>query len=688
MKMKLPFSPTVLKNLLKACIVIGLIVACIQLFPTHKGGFKYHYEIGKPWGYELLTAEKDFPIYKSEAQLKQEQTQVLKQYAPCYELDTTVADKQLAMVAALLRTRYPDDASTNYILQEMQRIYAQGVFLAEDYDNLRKEGRQKITLLNAHHVAVTRNLSDCYTPKTAYARLLGNVPKSAEQHLHDININLYLSPNLTYDTLTSDRMYSQLLESVALTSGMVQAGVRIVDKGEIVTEETYRILNSMKIIYDTHRTDKKQSVYSLIGDILLITCFVGLLVLYLLIFRPQLFENIRNVLFFSLLILLMVGLASITIRYTRLSVYLVPFAWVPIIVRVFYDSRTAFLVHLITILIVSLIVPVPYEFLLIQLVIGLVAVTTLKDMTQRAQLATTAAWILLAYALTYTIFTLAITGDFHMLNWKNYLYFFLNALFIIFAYGLIFLCEKAFGFVSSITLVELTNVNSALMLDFAAKAPGTFQHSLQVSTLATEAAKKIGAKILLVRTGALYHDIGKMTNPHYFTENQSDGVNPLKYMSHEAAAQVVIGHVEEGVRLAKKHNLPAVIVDFIKTHHGTNKVRYFYNSYVNEHPDEPVDETMFTYPGPRPFSKEMAILMMADAVEARSRSLDVYTEESISCMVEQMVGAQIAEAQFRDTSLSFKDVEEIKAVFKKKLISMNHHRISYPELNQEPTAQA
>ena len=686
--MKLRLNPSILKTLLKVLIVIALVAACVYLFPTHKSAFKYHYEVGKPWGYELLTAKKDFPIYKSQAQLRQEYDEVLTDYAPCYELDTAVFSDQLKAVTEMLYSAKANDATLQYVTKGMHQIYSQGIFRVDDYEKLQKDKRQKITVLTTQHVGIVHNLTDCYTPKTAYAKLVDEAPKSVKKHLHGINLNVYLQPNLVFEPQTSQKIYDQFINSVALTQGVVPAGVRIVDKGEIVTEETSQILDSMRIFYDSQRTDERQSVYSLIGDILLISCFVGLLLLYLIIFRPMLFDNTRTVLFLSLLIFIMVALASVTIRYTKFSIYLVPFAWVPIIVRVFYDSRTAFVVHLITILIVALIVPIPFEFMVVQLVIGLVAVATLKDMTQRAQLAQTAAWIWLAYVLTYTIFTVAVTGDFLMLNWHNYFYFFLNALFIIFAYGLIFLCEKAFGFVSSITLVELTNINSSLMLEFAAKAPGTFQHSLQVSTLATQAAKKIGAQTLLVRTGALYHDIGKMANPLYFTENQIDGANPLKELPYEQAAQIVIGHVEEGVRLAKKHNLPTTIINFIQTHHGTSKVRYFYNSYVNEHPNEKVDESKFTYPGPIPFSKEMAILMMADAIEARSRSLDVYTEESISCMVEQMIGTQIADGQFRNTSLSFKDVEEIKAVFKEKLISMNHHRIAYPELKQENPAQA
>lgn len=378
----------------------------------------------------------------------------------------------------------------------------------------------------------------------------------------------------------------------------------------------------------------------------------------------------------------MVVISCLLLRFTNLSLYLVPFAWVPIIVRVFYDSRTGFMAHLTTCLLVSLAAPAPYEFLTIQLIIGLIAVASLRDMSVRSQLATTAAYLFVAYTLLYTVFTIASTGSWQSINLWTYAFIFANSLLVLLAYGLIYLVEKAYGFISAITLVELTNVNSNLMIEFSQKAPGTFQHSLQVSNLATEAAKSIGANTLLIRAGALYHDIGKMPNAENFTENQTAGANPLSLMSYEEAAKLIIDHVSNGVQLARRHRLPQVIVSFIQTHHGTSKVRYFYNSWINAHPGEQVDESLFTYPGPNPFTKETTILMMADAVEARSRSLSVYTEESISDMVEQMISTQIADGQFADSPLSFKDIEKIKAVFKERIIQMNHHRIAYPEVKK------
>ena len=355
----------------------------------------------------------------------------------------------------------------------------------------------------------------------------------------------------------------------------------------------------------------------------------------------------------------------------------------PILTRVFFDSRTALFLHFTTILITSIIVPAPVEFFFIQIVVGMVAVSSLKDMTRRAQLVQTAGWILLTQTVAYTSITFAQTGSLTAIDGWTYLYFFICALLTIGCYGLIYTFEKLFRFISSITLIELTDINSELLHTLAERAPGTFQHSMQVSNLAAEAAKAIGANALLVRTGALYHDIGKMTDPLYYTENQQGVDNPLLKMDPRDAAQVVIAHVSEGEKIARRNRLPEVVINFITTHHGTSLVRYFYNTYVNEHPKEKVDATLFQYPGPKPTTREGAILMMADAIEARSRSLDEFTEEAISQVVDQMIDAQIADSQFAETPLSFKDVEEIRRIFKSRLITMNHHRITYPTLNNE-----
>ena len=618
----------------------ALAALCIYLCPRYTDSFTYHFEVGQPWGYGLVTAEFDFPIYKTDAQLQQEYDQVLEEYTPCYTLDTTVQQGGVYVVS----------------LEEMERIQT-----------------LKATQLSVlkDRVATLVDRRNIYTPKRAY-QLTGKE----------------LVPNLVYDSVTSVNLQNSLISSVSLTHGMVQSGAKIIDTGEIVTEDIYQQLVSLRRAMAERNISQRQSVVSVIGGSVCIVLLLLIFFLYLYTYRRKLLDNLRHVLFFVILMAIIVSVAFLVLQYASIDfVYLIPFAWCPIIARVFYDSRTAIFLHLITVFIVSIAVPAPYIFLFVQTLTGIVAVISMRDMTQRAQLAKTAAAILLAYSLLYTAIAVLTGASVADIEYRNYLYFIINAVLVICSYGLIFLFERGFGLLSNITLVELTNVNSNLMLEFAEKAPGTFQHSLQVSNLATEAAKRIGAKVLLVRTGALYHDIGKMVHPDCFIENQA-GRNPLEAMSYAEAAKVIVDHVEEGERIARKHHLPEVIVHFIRSHHGTSMVRYFYNSAVNAaiaagQTADTVNKGDYTYPGPKPSTKEAAILMMADAIEARSRSLDELTEQSIAEMVDQMIDTQVADGQFAETALSFKDLEDIRAVFKQKLVEMNHHRITYPTIEEK-----
>ncbi|MBR1996025.1 MAG: HDIG domain-containing protein [Paludibacteraceae bacterium] len=617
----------------------ALAALSIYLAPKYSNPFKYHFEIGQPWAYGLVTAESNFAIYKTEAQLDIERQEVLRDYTPCYTLDTTA--KQHAI----------------YVLP-----------LAE-MDKLRSMGCTNVSVID-NRVATQVPVSQLYTPKTAYEATAQNI-----------------RPNLQYDSITSENMRQNLLSSISLTQGMVQQGEKIIDTGEIVSDRTYQILESLRRTVKEQNISHRQSLTSTIGIAAYIIFLIILFVLYLHTYRRKLLDNLRNTLFFCILMGIIIAISFVVLQHTAVGlIYLIPFAWVPIITRVFYDSRTAIFIHLITTFIVSIAAPAPYVFISIQAIAGIVAVISLRDMTQRAQLAQTALFLFLIYSIIYTATTMLVTGDIMNVEYRYYIYFAINAVLVICAYGLIFLFERTFGLVSNITLVELTNVNSNLMLEFAEKAPGTFQHSLQVSNLATEAAKRIGAKVLLVRTGALYHDIGKMAHPEYFIENQT-GHNPLQSMPYAEAAKVIIEHVTDGERIARKHRLPEVIIHFIKSHHGTSVTRYFYNSAVNQAKEQgktaqDVRKEDYAYPGPKPHSKEAAILMMADAIEARSRTLNELTEDSISAMVDQMIDTQVADGQFAETKLSFKDLEDIRIVFKQKLIEINHHRITYPTITQ------
>ena len=613
-------------------VFVLLAALVVLMYPRYSNAFRYHFEIGKPWGYATLTADFDFPIYKTDEQLAKEQKQLLSTFTPCYKYIKNM-QRQVLVVS----------------LQEMEWLQA------NDFGRIAVEQNK---------VSKTYPLSEVYTLKSAFNRF-----------------GYDCAQNLVRDTALTDQLKTRLLSSLSPTQGLVQKGEKIIEKGEIVSERDYQILQSLRRAYDEESISTRQRTLSILGESILVALFLSLFVIYLYVFRIQYLRSTSTVLFFCLQMFIVIALACLSLRF-NLSVYLIPFAWVPILTRVFFDSRTALFLHFTTILIASVVVPAPVEFFFIQIVVGMVAVSSLNDMTRRAQLVQTAGWILLSQALAYTAISFAQTGSWLSIDPWMYLYFFICALLTVGCYGLIYMFEKTFRFISSITLVELTDINSDLLHALAERAPGTFQHSMQVSNLAAEAAKTIGANALLVRTGALYHDIGKMTNPFYFVENQTGAENPLLEMEPREAAQLIISHVTEGERIARKNHLPEVIINFITTHHGTSLVRYFYNTWCNAHPDEQVDTAAFQYPGPKPTTKEAAILMMADAVEARSRSLSDFSEESVTEAVNTMIDAQIADGQFAETPLSFKDVEDIRRVFVARISAMNHHRISYPSLNQ------
>lgn len=627
-----------LKTILILITYVALSVLTVYLFPRYNNAFNYHFEVGKPWGYELVTAEFDFPIYKTDEEIRQQQLEAIRNVTPMY----------------IKTGNLPN-----------------GVYVVslEEHDKLVNEGYKRISVRTDRHVATTVPVSELMTPKTAYESF-------GEQ----------CEPNIVADSVANANMYQNAVESVSQTFGLVQSGERIIDRGEIVTAETYQVLTSLARAYSEKNITRQQTMYVQIGYLALIALLISLLVLYLAIIKHNLFVQLRATLFFCLLIAIFIASSFLILRFTADDslLYIVPFAWLGILTSVFYDSRTALVVQVITLLIVSLATPSPYTFLFTQVVASIVVIYSLRKMTQRAHLARTALLVGITYAFVYTALTLTTTGSYSHLQLKIYLFIVANVVLIICAYGVIYVFERVFGLVSDVTLIELTNVNSDLMHRFAEEAPGTFQHTLQVSNLAAEAAKKIDANVLLVRTGALYHDIGKLMAPQNFTENQQDGDNPLSRMSNTEAARTVIEHVSNGLALASKHRLPQIIRSFIASHHGTSLTRYFYNSEVNAHPGEKIDESLFRYPGPKPTTKETAILMMADAIEARSRSLQVYTEESIAEMVNQMIDAQIQDGQFAETPLSFSDVEAIREVFTTKLVAIHHQRIAYPTLKTAP----
>ena len=662
-------------------IVAALLIA--YFFPR-EGKFRYQFYEGKPWRYGLLTAPSDFPIYKTDAEVQAERDSALKKFEPYYRLDTTIESEEIDKLRAdyqgTLRNR-ATPAYMQYIENSLQKLYRDGIISTQDMDELKKEEYPRINLL-AGSVAHPHYSSDFFTVKTAYEFIINNCPSYLDKSvLQSCDINNYLVENITYDKTMSEKVREDILNSIPLANGMIQAGERIVDRGEIITPQTYRILKSFETVTLKKSVGNDHRGYTILGQIIVFTCLFSFFYLFLALFRPQTFNEMRT-LGFMMMLIVGISLIAFFLSEIRLQgIYLVPFAIIPIIVVTFFDSRTALYVHLITVLICAFTAPFALEFIFLQLIVGMTAIDSLSDLSRRSQLMRCALLVFLAYCFAYVGYTLLSEGDLSKLNYNMFIYFGVNCVFLLFAYLLIYIFEKAFGFISTVTLVELSDVNNPILRQLSEECPGTFQHSLQISNLAAEAANKIGAKAQLVRTGALYHDIGKLKNPAFFTENQS-GFNPHTPLSFEQSAQIVISHVSDGLKMADKLRLPQAIKDFISTHHGHGKAKFFYNSFCNKYPDQPVDESKFTYPGPNPFTKETGILMMADAVEAASRSLKEYTNESISQLVNRIIDSQVADGLLRDTPLSFRDVETIKATFIEKLKTIYHTRISYPELNK------
>ena len=507
------------------------------------------------------------------------------------------------------------------------------------------------------------------------------------QVLQRCNLNEYIEPNLAYDRTRSETELNDLLSGISPASGMVLSGQKVIDRGEIVDEYDYRVLSSFEREMQRRQASDAELTSTFAGQVLFVSILVILFTAYLTLFRKDYFEKPRSTLMLYVMITLFPVLVSMMMAHSVFNVYIIPFAMVPIFVRVFMDSRTAFVTHVTMVLICAAVVKYQYEFIIVQLVSGMMAIYSLRELSRRAQVFRTALMVALASSIVYFALQLMQENDVTKLDAGMYYYFVINGVFLLLAYPLMYLIEKTFGFISDVTLFELSNTNKGLLRRLSEVAPGTFQHSITVGNLAAEIANKIGANSLLVRTGALYHDIGKMVSPAFFTENQV-GLNPHERMTYKESAQIIISHVYEGVKEAEKANLPNVIRDFILTHHGKGMAKYFYIKYCNDHPDEKVDEEEFSYPGPNPFTREQALLMMADTVEAASRSLSSYTEESISELVERLIDQQVAAGYFKECPITFRDIGQAKLVLIERLKSIYHTCVQYPELKKTTQPKA
>ncbi|WP_298632246.1 HDIG domain-containing metalloprotein [uncultured Porphyromonas sp.] len=678
------------KKIKSGLIFVVAAILMTLLYPS-KLKFKYDYSIGQPWRYEgVLTAPYSFPIYKSEAQKVQERDSIERTKISYYTQNATVkiSEKNQISKDFMERKLSPEVTSDyiQYIHKVLDEIYDRGILPNDAYDLLSSQENGYIFVVDDRNVAVRRDTSEIFNARRAYDYAIHEAPAHLKRHvLQQVSLEQYLISNLDLDLAKTNQMQSARLATVTDVVGNVQKGERIVGTGDMVTPEIYQVLEGYRTAFEHASTTSTERVALVMGQFFLILFLFLMLFCYLLAFREELLKQIKNTLFLVLNVSLLVALTYVLVPIEPAVTYMIPFSIVAIQVRVFIDSRTAAITHLVTVLLAALVVPSPLQFVVIQLIAGQIVLVTLRNLSQRSDLFRTSFATLFGMIISYYAMLIAGQGLPESIDWNTLFYLVINFIFLTFAYLMVYGIERLFGYVSSISLVELADINKPLLRQLSEVAPGTFQHSLNVSTLASEAIGEIGGDVRLVRSGALYHDIGKMKNPTYFTENQGAN-NPHDRLSYDQSARIIIKHVTDGIEMAEKAKLPKPIIDFIRTHHGLGMTKYFYIKYKNENPDAVIDESIFHYPGPNPWTKEQGVMMLADAVEASSRSLKEITEQVLIDHVNKIVDGIMADGYLKNTPLTFRDIETTKYIFIDKLRNMYHSRIDYPELRRSPNA--
>lgn len=663
---------------------IGLI---FLVFPG-ESRFKFEFQKGSPWRHETLIAPFNFAILKTDAEIKAETDSLLNTYLPYFTLDTLVESakvKEFTNDLSKLTQTNPTIKTVekvHYLPLILQNIYKSGILpqSINSYDELR--GKSEIMQIKGNK-AIKIPVLNLRSIKSAYQEFNDTIRKlSGKQYqniIQKINISDFVAENLFFDEQLNRHEKKQLLDKLSLTKGMVQAGERIISQGDLIGSEKYMILESLKKAYETKRGDNIEYFLVITGRVIIISILIVLMFLYLIFYRRELFDHKRKLLFIIMMIVLMVFLAGLATKVESINIYMVPIAILPILIRIFFDSRTAIFSLMITTLLIGYFAPNSYEFIILQMIAGIFAVFSLNKLHKRSHIVFSALWVFLSYSVVYIAMAMVQEGSLKTINWADLKWFGISSFFIFITYPLIYIFEKIFGFVSDVTLIELSDTNQPLLRKLAEEAPGTFQHSIQVANLAEAVIHRIGGNPFLVRAGALYHDIGKTSDPEYFIENQAVGMNPHDQIDHLKSAQIIIDHVANGVRLAKKYRLPEVLIAFISTHHGTTQANYFYKMYQKENPELEIDRSSFTYPGPLPQDKETAVLMLTDGIEAAARSLNEKSVDSISDMIENMVEQKIRSNQLSNADLTFREINILKSTLLEKLVNIYHARIEYPK---------
>jgi cyclic-di-AMP phosphodiesterase PgpH len=666
--------------------VISIILVVLQ-FPQ-EGKFKYEFTKGKPWMHDDLIAPFDFAILKSDDEFNAEKETALKDTKLYFSVDTTVYSiKTKAFTTDFNKKwneKYPDgdekqqQYSLNAGLAIIDSIYSKGIIQLND----QLEDKENEFVINVvdDNVSEEKELSSLFTIQSADDYIISSLKnqRGIDTDLMTPLLENAISQNIFYDAEITVKYKQEIISSISLTRGMVQKNERIISKGDLVTPEKYQMIESLKKEYEKQMGSSSKYFWIFIGQLILI--FISYTVLYLFIFsfRREVFLDNKKVFFILFNIFFMVLVTSIVIKVDVDYLYIVPLCLTPVIIRAFFDTRLALFVYIVTVIITGFLVPNSFEFVFLQLIAGIIAIISIVNLRKRSQFFMTTLLVFITYSATYTGMMLMQDGSFDEISMNSYLWFAGSSLLVLFSYPLIYIFEKIFSLITDVSLLEISDTNTKLLRELGQKAPATLQHSLQVANLAEDAIYAVGGNTLLTRAGALYHDVGKMDMPLYFTENQGGGVNPHGELTSEESAAIIISHVRKGIEHAKKHNLPERVIDFIRSHHGTRRTLYFYNQFIKNNPDEAVDETKFRYHGPIPFSKETAVVMMADAIEAASRSMKIPDEETISKLVDSIIDSQIELKQYVNSDITFRDVAVIKKIFKRKLQNMYHVRVEYP----------
>jgi cyclic-di-AMP phosphodiesterase PgpH len=671
----------------KAFLFILAIVLIVLQFP-HQGKFKYELQKGKPWMHEDLIAPFDFAINKTSEQINAEKQTVLSESSLYYTFYSSIGEEKKALLKTDFEKKWEDkydkasEGKKNATLKLAERvldsIYSKGIIALDD-SIASKSGDFSIHVMQGN-VAVEKQIDDYYTIRSAsdYVKNVVKARTDVDQAFIEPIIENALAQNIKYNQDITTKYRQDMIDNISLTTGLIQKGERVVSKGELITPEKYQVINSLKQEYEAKVGNSSDYFKYLLGQIMLICISIVVLVLFMWSFRKEIFDDNRKVFMILLVIYMMVFVTSMVIKINFSYLYIIPLCIAPIIIRAFFDTRLALFVHIVTIIIIGFLAPNSFEFMLLQLIAGIIAIISVVNMRKRSQFFLTSLLVFATYSATYLGMTLMQEGTLENTDPQIFIIFAGGSALVLLSYPLIFVFERIFGFTTDVSLMELSDFNSKLLRELSLKAPATFQHSLQVANLAEEAIYEIGGNTLLIRTGALYHDIGKMDMPMYFTENQFTELNPHDELAAEESAAIIISHVTKGIEIAKKYNIPDKIIDFIRTHHGTKKTLYFYNQFIKNNPDQEVDESIFTYHGPIPFSKETAVMMMADAIEAVSRSMKKPDEKSISEMIDRIIDSIIEQKQFSNADITLKEISIIKKIFKKRMLNMMHVRIEYP----------